>query len=126
MDVDTDLFVQGFWAKCTETIRPELDLLVSQLQDHGHEVNVSSQDYSAGEKSPSDANPLLTLSVRLKGARRGPEKTTPQLQFRGDVNRKVVEVASSMGPAQSFELADLDLPKVKNIISDWLTQLDWQ
>ena len=125
MDVDTDLFVQGFWAKCTETIRPELDLLVGQLQDHGHEVNVASQDYSAGEKSPSEADPSLTLSVKLKNAHRGPDTATPQLQFRGDVNRKVV-VASSLGLAQSFELADLDLPKVKNLISDWLSQLDWQ
>ena len=123
MDVDTDLFVRGFWAKCTETIRPELDLLVSQLQVHGHEVGVSSQDYSAGEQSPADVDPSLKLSVGLKGVHRGPERTAPSLQFRGNVDRKVVEVTDSTGPAQSFELADLDLPKVKRLLSDWLSKL---
>ena len=113
MDVNTELFVQGFWAKCTETIRPELDLLVSQLQDHGHEVGVSSQDYSAGEKLPSDADPSLTLSLA----------TGPTLRFRGNVDRRVVEVIRSTGPDQSFELADLDLPKVKLLLSDWLAKL---
>lgn len=123
MDVDTELFVQGFWAKCTETIRPELDLLISQLQDHGHEVGVSSQDYSAGEPSPDDGDPSLRLSVGLKGVPRGPEATAPYLQFRGNVGRKAVEVTDSTGPARSFELADLDLPKVKSLLSDWLAKL---
>ncbi len=123
MDVDTDLFVQGFWAKCTETIRPELDLLVSQLQDHGHEVGVFSQDYSAGEQPPADADPSLKLSVGLKGAHHRPEGTVPYLQFRGNVDRKVVEVTDWTGPVQSFELADLDLPKVKSLLSDWLAKL---
>jgi hypothetical protein len=123
MDVDTDLFVQGFWAKCTETIRPELDLLVSQLQDHGREVGVSSQDYSAGEQPPADAAPSLKLSVGLKGAHPSSEGTAPYLQFRGNVDRKVVEVTDWTGPAQSFELADLDLPKVKSLLSDWLAKL---
>jgi hypothetical protein len=118
MDLDTDLFVQGFWAKCRETIRPELDLLVSQLQDHGYEVNVSSQEYSAGEPSAADAAPSLRLSLHK------PKQTVAAyLQFRGDVNRKIIEVTSSLGMSSSFELADLDLPKVKGLLSDWLAKL---
>ena len=63
------------------------------------------------------------LSVGLKGAHHRPEGTAPYLQFRGNVDRKVVEVTDWTGPAQSFELADLDLPKVKSLLSDWLAKL---
>ena len=31
MNRDTDLFVQAFWVKCRETIRPELDFTVDDI-----------------------------------------------------------------------------------------------
>ena len=30
MDRDTDLFVQAFWVKCRDVIRPVLDLVIEQ------------------------------------------------------------------------------------------------
>jgi len=35
MDRDTDLFVQAFWVKCRDVIRPELDLVVDELKGKG-------------------------------------------------------------------------------------------
>ena len=35
MDTDTDLFVQAFWVKCRDIIRPELDVAVDALR---HEI----------------------------------------------------------------------------------------
>ena len=44
MDRDTDLFVQAFWVKCRETIRPELDFTVDDLKSEGHDAHVATQD----------------------------------------------------------------------------------
>ena len=46
MDRDTDLFVQAFWVKCRDVIRPELDRVVAELKSAGHDANVSTQEYS--------------------------------------------------------------------------------
>jgi len=46
MDRDTDLFVQAFWVKCRETIRPELDFTVDDLKSEGHVAHVATQEYS--------------------------------------------------------------------------------
>ena len=45
MDRDTDLFVQAFWVKCRETIRPELDYTVDDLKSEGHDAHVATQEY---------------------------------------------------------------------------------
>jgi hypothetical protein len=44
MDRDTDLFVQAFWVKCRDVIRPELDRVVTELKSAGHDANVSTQE----------------------------------------------------------------------------------
>ena len=46
MNRDTDLFVQAFWVKCRETIRPELDFTVDDLKSEGHAAHVATQEYS--------------------------------------------------------------------------------
>jgi hypothetical protein len=118
MDRDTDLFVQAFWVRCRETIRPELDLVVGELKGDGHEANVATQEYSDVPDGLPYAGPSLILTVHPKG---DPEGHT--LRFRGDVARSNVEVAASTGSARRHELADLELPVVKAEISDWLTRL---
>ena len=50
MDRDTDLFVQAFWVKCREVIRPEIDRSDRRLKSAGHDANVSTQEYSAGRR----------------------------------------------------------------------------
>jgi hypothetical protein len=47
MDTDTDLFVQAFWVKCREVIRPEIDTAIGDMRSAGHDANVSTQEFSA-------------------------------------------------------------------------------
>ena len=46
MDHNTDLFVQAFWVKCREVIRPEIDAAIGDIRRAGHDANVSTQEYS--------------------------------------------------------------------------------
>jgi hypothetical protein len=43
MDQDKNLFVQAFWAKCRETVRPEVDAAADDLRRAGHDAAVSTQ-----------------------------------------------------------------------------------
>src|SRR5690349_18528492 len=64
MDQDTDLFVQAFWVKCREVIRPEIDVAVDDLRRAGHNANVSTQEFSAvADRLPALAGPLVMLAV---------------------------------------------------------------
>ena len=116
MDRDTDLFVQAFWVKCRETIRPELDFTVGDLKSEGHDAHVATQEYSDVPDQLPD--PALTLKVHPKGDPEG-----QKLRFHGDVARSNVEVTASTGSSRRHELADIDLPVVKAEISAWLTEL---
>jgi len=118
MDRDTDLFVQAFWVKCRETIRPELDQTVGELKDEGHAANVATQEYSDVPDRLPDPGPSLILTVHPKGSPEG-----HALRFRGDVARSDVEVTTSAGTSRRHELADIELPVVKAEISAWLTEL---
>ena len=40
MDTEVDLFVQAFWVKCRETIRPEFDAAIETLRAAGHSPSV--------------------------------------------------------------------------------------
>jgi hypothetical protein len=118
MDRDTDLFVQAFWVRCRETIRPELDLMVDTLKGQGHEAHVATQEYSDVPDQLPDAGPSLILTVHPNGSSQG-----HALQFRGDVSRSEVVVAASNGKSRRHELDALELPVVKAELSAWLTDV---
>ena len=116
MDRDTDLFVQAFWVKCRDVIRPELDRVIDELKSAGHDANVSTQEYSAVADQLPDIGPVLTLTVHPMGA---PEGRT--LQFHGDVAKGNLEIIGSGGKAaHRYELAALDEAVTKREIADWL------
>ena len=122
MDTDTDLFVQAFWVKCHEIIRPEIDSAIGDLRSAGHDAGVSSQEYSAvPDRLPAEVGPSLTLSLRPKGTSDG--VVHPAIQFHGDTVGKTVEVRTSAGKSNSYELAALGTPEVKTEIDDWLAKL---
>jgi hypothetical protein len=116
MDRDTDLFVQAFWVKCRDVIRPELDRVIDELKSAGHDASVSTQEYSPVADQLPDIGPVLTLTVHPKGA---PEGRT--LQFHGDVAKANLEIIGNGGkPAHRFELASLDETVTKREIANWL------
>jgi hypothetical protein len=119
MDQDTDLFVQAFWVKCREVIRPEIDATVDDLRRAGHNANVSTQEFSkVADGLP--AGPSVTLAVR-------PAVTTAEtihhaLEFQGDVQREAIDVLADGGRTQSYELAALGTAQVKAEIVGWLAR----
>ena len=116
MDRDTDLFVQAFWVKCRDVIRPELDRVIDELKSAGHDANVSTQEYSPVADQLPDIGPVLTLTVHPLGA---PEGRT--LQFHGDVAKGNLEILGNGGKAaHRYELASLDEATTKREIADWL------
>jgi hypothetical protein len=118
MDRDTDLFVQAFWVKCRDVIRPELDRVIDELKAKGHDAHVSTQEYSPVADRLPDIGPLLTLTVHPNGAPEG-----HPLQFHGDVAKRSVEVIGSGGKAHRYELAALDETATKREITNFLTAL---
>jgi hypothetical protein len=116
MDRDTDLFVQAFWVKCRDVIRPELDRVIEELKSAGHDAHVSTQEYSAVADGLPDIGPVLTLTVHPKAAPEG-----RALQFHGDVAKGNLEIVGAGGKAaQRYELASLDEAATKREIADWL------
>ena len=81
MDRDTNLFVQAFWVKCRDVIRPELDRAVDDLKSAGHDANVSTQEYFAGRRPPARHRPRPDAHRASQG-RTAKGRT---LQFHGDV-----------------------------------------
>ncbi len=118
MDRDTDLFVQAFWVKCRDVIRPELDRQADALKAKGHDAHVSTQEYSAVADRLPDTGPALTFTVHPNGAADG-----RALRFHGDVARRSVEIIGSGGKAHRYELAALDEPTAKREIADWVAAL---
>lgn len=121
MDTDTDLFVQAFWTKCREVIRPELDLAAARIEGKGRRAGFATQEYEAEAAATDGAMPSLTLSLSDDGAARG------TLEFTGDVAHQTVVVSSSgpeagklRGSHEVLELAEIDTPKVRAIIEGWL------
>jgi len=112
MDADIDLFVQAFWVKCRETIRPELDASVEGLRGNGHEANVSTLEYSPDTADGSDPAPALVLTVHPKGS-----SDSQVLTFRGEVARKDIEVTSSVAKPRRYQLADIDSSVAKREIA---------
>jgi len=122
MDRDTDLFIQAFWVKCREVIRPEVDSAIGELRGAGHDAHVATQEYSAvADGLPTDGGPSLTLAIRPAGA--PDDAVHPSLEFRGDVARGAIDVMASQGRTQSYEMAALGPAQVKAELDDWLARL---
>jgi hypothetical protein len=119
MDQDKDLFVQAFWVKCRETIRPEIDAAADDLRRAGHDAAVSTQEYSSvPDRLPAAVGPSLTLTLRPRGPAEG--IVPPAIEFHGDVANSKVEVRTSAGHSQAYDLDKLDVPQVESEIADWL------
>jgi hypothetical protein len=116
MDRDTDLFVQAFWVKCRDVIRPELDRAIDELKSAGHDASVSTQEYSPVADQLPDIGPVLTLTVHPNGGSQG-----RTLQFHGDVAKRDLEVIGHAGtPTQRHDLAVVDEALAKREIADWM------
>ena len=122
MDHDTNLFVQAFWVKCREVIRPEIDSEIGGMRSAGHDANVSTQEFSAmADGLPGHAGPSLTLAIRRAGA---PDSAThPSLEFHGDAARQAIDILASDGRKQSYEIAALGPTEVKTALDSWLARL---
>ena len=122
MSQDTDLFVQAFWVKVREVIRPEIDAAVNALRSAGNEASVSTQEYSAiADRLPAHVGPSITLSVRPPGAAEG--IAHPAIEFHGDVAHQAVEVRTSAGKTRSYELAALETREARAELDDWKIKL---
>lgn len=112
MDTDTDLFVQGFWVKCRDIIRPELDAAVDALRDAGHETNISTLEYSPDEKTSPEAGPALIMTVHPSGS-----TESRILRYRGDVPARELEMMASGCKTARYDLAAVAHGVVKNDIA---------
>lgn len=88
MDAETDLFVQAFWVKCRETIRPALDDARDGLRDAGHDAEIATLEFSSDQQAAPDAAPALVLSVHRSG-----DDGTWVLRYRGDVPAREIEIS---------------------------------
>ena len=111
MDAETDLFVQAFWVKCRDIIRPELDTAVDALRHAGHETNISTLEYSPDEKGPESA-PALIMTIHPGGS-----TESRVLRYRGDVVAREIEVMASGCKTSRFDLSAVTTADVKNDIA---------
>jgi hypothetical protein len=122
MDHDTDLFVQAFWVKCREVIRPEIDTTIDDLRGAGHDAHVATQEFSTvADTLPAHVGPSLTLTLRPAGI--PADVVHPAIEFHGDFRGQSVDVLTSAGGKKSYELAALGTAEVKAEIEDWLARL---
>src|SRR5687767_9181445 len=122
MDHNTGLFVQAFWVKCREVIRPEIDAAIADIRRAGHEANVSTQEFSAvADQLPANVGPSLTLALKPAGASEG--MAHPAIEFHGDVAREAIDIVTSNGRKQSCEIAALGPAEVKAAIDEWLADV---
>jgi hypothetical protein len=111
MDAETDLFVQAFWVKCRDVIRPELDEAVDALRGAGHEANISTQEFSPDKKDQPEGSPQLVLTIHLAGS------TARELRYRGDVPTREIEVTATGCKTARSDLSLVTDASVKNDIA---------
>jgi len=116
MDTETDFFVQAFWVKCREMIRPALDEAVDALRHAGHEANISTLEYSPDEQASPDAAPTLMLTIHPSGAPGGSSEARV-LRYRGDVPSREIEVMASNCKTARYDLSAVTEAGVKNDIA---------
>jgi len=122
MDQNTDLFVQAFWVKCREVIRPEIDTAIGDIRRAGHEANVSTQEFSqVADRLPGHVGPSLTLALKPAGATE--DLAHPTIECHGDITREAIDIVTSDGRKQSCEIAALGAAEVKAAIDRWLTDV---
>ena len=122
MDQNTDLFVQAFWVKCREVIRPEIDAAIGDIRRAGHDANVSTQEFSeVTDRLPAHVGPSLTLALKPAGATEG--MAHPTIEFHADIAREAIDIVTSDGRKQSSEIAALGPVEVKAAIDQWLTDV---
>jgi hypothetical protein len=112
MDTDTDLFVQAFWVRCRDIIRPELDEAVDALRRAGHEANISTLEFSPADKTAPENGPTLTLTIHTSGA-----GDTRVLRYRGDVATREIEVMASGCKTSHYDLSAVTQAGVKHDIA---------
>ena len=112
MDTETDLFVQAFWVKCRDVIRPELDAAVDALRHAGHEANIATLEFSPGEKIAPESAPTLNLTIHTSGA-----GDTRVLRYRGDVTAREIEVMASGCKTSRYDLSAVTQDGVKHDIA---------
>jgi hypothetical protein len=119
MDQNQDLFIQAFWVKCREAIRPEVDAAAQELRSAGRDVAISTQEYSSvPDRLPAAMGPSLILALRPRGPADG--AVPPAIEFHGDVAHNKVEVRTSAGHQKAYDLDQVDVPEVKAEIDEWL------
>jgi hypothetical protein len=119
MDQNQELFIQAFWVKCREAIRPEVDAAAHELRSAGRDAAISTQEYSSvPDRLPAAMGPSLTLALRPRGPADG--VVPPAIEFHGDVAHNTVEVRTSAGHHKTYDLDQVDAPEVKTEIDDWL------
>jgi hypothetical protein len=117
--LDRDLFVQAFWAKSREVLRPELDRAVDRLRERGLEGDIASQEYDATDARDGDSGPSLTLSIRVAA-----DQTRPRLAFYGDVVlQRVLVFAGRRKTATAYTLDQLGELAARDIVRDWEARL---
>ena len=112
MNAETDLFVQAFWVKCRDIIRPELDEAVDALRHAGHDANISTLEFSPDEKTAPESGPTLMLTIHTSGA-----SNTRLLRYRGEVQAKEIEVMASECKTSRYDLSAVTQAGVKNDIA---------
>ncbi|WP_295134016.1 hypothetical protein [uncultured Reyranella sp.] len=112
MDTETDLFVQAFWVKCRDIIRPELDEAVNALRHAGHDANISTLEFSPDEKTAPESGPTLTLTIHTSGT-----GDTRVLRYRGDVATREIEVMASGCKTSRYDLSAVTQAGVKHDIA---------
>jgi hypothetical protein len=118
--LDRDLFVQAFWAKCREVVRPELDRAVERLRERDIEAEIASQEFDATAVQSSaarakDPGPSLTLT-----AGNSPAEGRPRLAFYGDVLlQRVLVFAGRRKTATAYTLDQLTEPEARAIVCAW-------
>lgn len=119
----TDLFVQAFWVKCREVIRPEIDLAIAGLHSAGHDASVATQEAGGtGDGLPTNPGPSIALSLRSSDLPNA-AAVRRAIEFHGDVRGELVGVQTFDGHARSYELAGLGPTEVKAEIEGWLARL---
>jgi hypothetical protein len=110
MDTDRNLFVEAFWVKCREVIRPELDRVVDRLRGKGANAEISTQEID--DNAAASPGPSLTLTA-----------SDAVLSFYGDVAAQTVRAVpmanDRLYESLAYTLDQLDEGEVAAIVAAW-------
>ena len=122
MNQDTDLFVQAFWVKCREVIRPEIDARIGDLRRTGNDAEVSTHEFSEiADSLPAPAGPSLRLAL-LPADDATADAARSAIEFHGNVQRQTIDVLTDGVRSHSFDLDALGTAEVNAALDDWLAR----